>query len=467
MIRYLRMLGMEIPLFLYMLGSYLNYPVFQNLIYEKECLIKYEQNVTFCRDVSGYNKDLDIQAAANHFYFISSLTLLCPSLVTTLLLGAATDFWSIKIPLIIPYIGCILGTINYVFQSYFIHTSVYFLLISDALFGLCGGFIAIISTTLTYGVKTSMLRYRSYRIAGVEGAIGLGGTVGFALSGTIREACGYAVTFLIILGLQLIALLYLLILAKETEFEPVRPDEHTSLISTTGKQLISVIREFYRVLTKSRPFRLILSLNLLAFGVEMLIFSGLSDIQYSYLRYKLQWGDKKYGWFSGLSYGITTATVLFLYPLLRMKWMSDGMLATVGLFFKMISLFMFAFVQNEVMAYSIAVVVMFNRFVSTGFRAFISSLIDMQEQGKIFSVIALLEGITTLVATSIYNNLYPKTLSFFPGLLYLISAALLLVPLTIVSTSDYVVRNRRPEVSEGILNSHNDVIDEVTSTDST
>lgn len=32
-----------------------------------------------------------------------------------------------------------------------------------------------------------MLRYRSYRIAGVEGAIGLGGTVGFALSGTIRE----------------------------------------------------------------------------------------------------------------------------------------------------------------------------------------------------------------------------------------------------------------------------------------
>lgn len=172
----------------------------------------------------------------------------------------------------------------------------------------------------------------------------------------------------------------------------------TALISTTGKQLVSVVREFYRVLTKSRPFRLILALNLLAFGIEMLIFSGLSDIQYSYLRYKLKWGDKKYGWFSGLSYGITTAAVLFLYPLLRMKWMSDGMLATLGLSFKMLSLFMFAFVQNEPMAYSIAgeswnkgdakakkelsVVVMFNRFVSTGFRAFISSLIDMHEQGQ-------------------------------------------------------------------------------------
>ncbi|EGT50497.1 hypothetical protein CAEBREN_23965, partial [Caenorhabditis brenneri] len=325
--------------------------------FEKSYRIYIVNNVTFCRDVGAYYDDKDIQFAANPFYFFSSLTLLCPSLVTTLLLGAATDYWSIKIPLIIPYIGCILGTINYVlsvvFHSYF------------------------------------------------------------------------------------------------------------SLISTTGKQLVTVIREFYRVLTKSRPFRLILALNLLAFGVEMLIFSGLSDIQYSYLRYKLQWGDKKYGWFSGLSYGITTAAVLFLYPVLRMKWMSDGMLATLGLFFKMISLFMFAFVQNEAMAYSIAGVVMFNRFVSTGFRAFISSLIDMQEQGKIFSVISLLEGITTLVATSIYNNLYPKTLTFFPGLLYLISAALLLVPLSIVSTSDFVVRSRRPEVSEGILNSRNDVIDEV------
>uniref|UniRef100_A0A8R1IMZ3 Uncharacterized protein n=1 Tax=Caenorhabditis japonica TaxID=281687 RepID=A0A8R1IMZ3_CAEJA len=71
-----------------------------------------------------------------------------------------------------------------------------------------------------------------------------------------------------------------------------------------------------------------------------------------------------------------------------------------------------------------------------------------------------MEGITTLVATSIYNNLYPKTLSFFPGLLYLISACLLIVPLCIISISDYVVRSRRPEVSEGILNSRNDVIDE-------
>ncbi|CAD6198126.1 unnamed protein product [Caenorhabditis auriculariae] len=496
--RYFRMLGMEIPLCLYMLGSYLKYPVFQNLIFEKECLRKYDQNVTFCRDVTAYYDDKDIQSASNHFYFISSLVLMVPSLVTTLLLGAATDYWSMKIPLVIPYIGCIAGSVNYVLQSYFLHADVNLLLISDALFGVCGGFIAIISTTLTYGVKTSLIRHRSYRIAGIEGAIGLGGTIGYALSGTIREACGYVYTFVIILALEVVALLYLLILAKESHFEPIERDSEQclllppesnrksytepvgtithnrpALLKATGKHLANVVVEFYKVLSKERKFRAVLCLNLIAFGVELLIFAGLADIQYSYLRYELKWGDKKYGWFSGLSYGITTATVLLLYPLLRMKFFSDGILGCLGLTTKIASLFMFAFVQNEYMAFSITIVMMFNRFVSTGFRAFISSVIEMHEQGKIFSVISLLEGATSLAATSIFNNVYPKTLDFFPGLLYLISACLLIIPLTILGfvlqvyliflprISDRVVRSRQsPEYSEDVLGSHNDVIDE-------
>lgn len=75
---------------------------------------------------------------------------------------------------------------------------------------------------------------------------------------------------------------------------------------------------------------------------------------------------------------------------------------------------------------------MFNRFVSSGFRAFLSSLIETHEQGKMFSLVALLEGATSLLATTIYNNLYPITLNFFPGFLYILSAALLLPSMIIL-----------------------------------
>ncbi|KAK6056647.1 hypothetical protein COOONC_05847 [Cooperia oncophora] len=256
------------------------------------------------------------------------------------------------------------------------------------------------------------------------------------------------------LVLQTIAFFYILICAEDSTI----PED--DLQSSSGGLLLRVVlksiqalNEYRRVLTADRRYRLLLGLNLLAFGVELLIFAGLMDIQYSYLRFKLGWGDKEYGWFSGLQYAVTTATVMVVYPLLYIRGFTDGILGCLGLFAKIISLIMLAFVANTGMAYSVIgkytsfdsiqsimilpiVFTSLNRFVSTGFRSFISSIIETSEQGRMFSVIALLEGITGILASTIFNNLYPETLDFFPGFLYITSAVLLLIPLLILGISD-------------------------------
>ncbi|VDL82883.1 unnamed protein product [Nippostrongylus brasiliensis] len=396
----LKSLRMEIPLFLYMLTSYLKYPVFQNLMYEKICLARYDQDIDLCSNVSAYYDDVAIQTEANQFYFLSSLILTLPSLFTTLVLGAVSDIWSIKVPLLVPFVGVIMATTNYIIQAAYMSLSVYQLLISDAVFAVCG------ATTLSYGVKTTATARRSIRIAGVEGAIGLGGTIGYALSGTIRE--------------------------------PIW-------------QSVRAVTGYRSLLTSQRRFRHILLLNLLAFGVELLIFAGLMDIQYSYLRFKLGWGDKQYGWFSGLQFGITTAAVMIVYPSMYIRGFTDGVLGCIGLISKIISLIMLAFVANAAMAYSVIIFTALNRFVSTAFRSFISSLIEVNEQGKMFSLVALLEGITGLLASAIFNNLYPKTLSFFPGLFYVASAVALLFPVIILGVSDRKVNrasDSEPESTE-------------------
>ncbi|VDM65067.1 unnamed protein product, partial [Strongylus vulgaris] len=301
-------MGMEIPLFLYMLTSFLKYPVFQNLMYEKVCLARYDQDFTLCSNVSAYYSDKTIQADANHFYFLSSIVLVLPSLISTLALGAAADLWSIKVPLLIPFLGLILCTTNYIIQTVYMSLSVYMLLISDALFGICGGYISVISTTLSYGVKTTSTSRRSVRIAGLEGAIGLGGTVGYAISGTVREAFGYSYTFLLMLVLQVFAFFYILICAKDSDNADAGADDDRGLILLIVEETTAAFVDYWQLLATKRRFRLLLGLNLFALGVELLIFAGLMDIQYSYLRYKLGWGDKEYGWFSGLQYGVTTAT---------------------------------------------------------------------------------------------------------------------------------------------------------------
>lgn len=41
---------------------------------------------------------------------------------------------------------------------------------------------------IAYGIKTTPSEFRSERVAAYEGAIGLGSTIGFAVSGVLRES---------------------------------------------------------------------------------------------------------------------------------------------------------------------------------------------------------------------------------------------------------------------------------------
>ncbi|KJH45627.1 hypothetical protein DICVIV_08333 [Dictyocaulus viviparus] len=418
-------IGMEIPLFIYMMTSFLKYPVFQNLIYEKLCLVQYEDK-SICSNVTAYHSDKLIQADANHFYLLSSIVLTLPSFFSTLLLGSVTDLWSVKIPLLIPFFGLIVCTFNYIIQTVNMNASIYWLLISDAVFGICGGYIAVLATTLSYGVKKTSISRRSVRIAGVEGAIGLGGTVGYALSGVIRELMGYSYTFLLMLVLQVFGLLYILIYAEECGQSQIDNEEiDNGYASKIFWKCITALDNYRQLLTPARHFLFILGLNVFAFGVELFIFAGLMDIQYSYLRYKLGWGDKQYGWFSGLQFGVTTLAVSIIYPFLYLRGFTDGTLGCFGLITKIISLVMFAFISSTPMAYSI---------ISNTYFYCISL-------GKMFSLVALLEGATGILATVVFNTLYPKTLWFFPGLLYIASALLLIIPLVILGISDKVVKS--------------------------
>lgn len=134
-----------------------------------------------------------------------------------------------------------------------------------------------------------------------------------------------------------------------------------------------------------------------------------------------------------------------LYPYFRFRGSSDAQLANFGLILKMIHLFLLAFVTNSIFAYvavrkhlffpfflkDITVFNIFSRFVNTGVRSLLSSLIETNEQGKMFSMVSLLEGVTSLLAALIYFKVYPWTLHFFPGFLFVFSS-LLLIPTIII-----------------------------------
>jgi MFS family permease len=419
---------MEPALFIYMCSSYMKAPVFQSLLYEKACVSRYGEAID-CTNVSLIHTDDLLQSDANHLFLISSFCLLLPSIFTSLLLGSLCDTWNAKFPMLIPFLGLIFGDINYLFQTVYIKNSVYYLMISDLLYGFCGGFIALIGTTLSYNIKTTTPDLKSERVVAFEGSVGLGITLGYILSSIIRQYVGYSYYFLILMILHVLGFLYIVVYADELDGpESDEPLLSTSTITSHFTDVYDFIQSY-----RTHPNFELLSFILISICFEMVFSIGIDDIFYSYLRYKLSWDDKPYGWYNGLGCAFSSITIIFLYPYLhRNKNVNDVMLSIYGLIARITILLMFAFLFSSWWAYMALIPTAFTRFILTGLRAASSRLVEDNEQGKLFSLISVINGIMSIAATLIFNGLYPLTLSFFSGTVFLVVAGLCLIPIILL-----------------------------------
>lgn len=82
--------GMEPALLIYMTSSFIRWPVFQSLVYEKACVDEYGQwNQTVdCGNVSALRGDTRLHEYFNHVYLASSLCLMIPSMFAAAFLGS-------------------------------------------------------------------------------------------------------------------------------------------------------------------------------------------------------------------------------------------------------------------------------------------------------------------------------------------------------------------------------------------
>lgn len=428
--RIFSLISVEPALALYIFTSFIKYPVFQALLYEKSCVARYHDAV-LCGNTSAVHSDIALQKDANQLFLYSSLCLLLPSIPTALLLGSLSDVWSAKIPILIPLLGLIVGDVNYVVQSSFFNFDARWLLLSDIISGFTGGYAALMGMMFSCSMKQTDPAHRSRRMALLEGSIGIGATLGFSLAGLIRESLGFSKTFILLMGLRVICFIYIVAIVNEIKPDKQQQSLNQSLLSrmvgATSRRLVEV----YEVMTRSRPSRSVLLLVLVAFAVELLAFAGVNDIQYSFFRFKLKWTDKEYGWYKGLSYAFSTVTVLSIYPWMKSRGVRDMMLCAVALTTKIVSLLATAFVFADWFAYATTPLSALNRFIATSLRATASQTVDVVEQGKVFSVMSLTDGVTSVCGSVIFNSLYPRTLPSLSFLCFVIFAAMLLIPLFI------------------------------------
>jgi MFS transporter, PCFT/HCP family, solute carrier family 46 (folate transporter), member 1 len=292
-----------------------------------------------------------------------------------------------------------------------------------------GGWPSMIVAILCYTSDLSKEANRSTRLAIIEMIIFLG-----VLLGTF--SCSY------VLALTSPTILFVIsatIVSFATAFIVVFVEESVEVIENVGtcvkiKELVShaPVVDMLKTCFKRRPFgeRRILWCLVVILMFTIFTLNGTSNIFYLFAQEKFQWTLRQTTTFDSISLVISLVGafigIVFLKKLLKI---SDLSLAIISIVSMIVDSLIKAFAESPTTMYVASSVSLFKILSSPMCRSLISSIIPNNETGKVYSIASSFEAVSSLVASPLYTFIYAKTLTFFAGAFYLITAGVYVINL--------------------------------------
>jgi len=207
----------EPVLFFYMLAVFMQYGIFQDLVYEKVCRTTF--NVTVCENLHDpkYSECLDIvQNATSVWILISTVSLAFPSIISAIFLGSWGNRFGRKLPLVFPSVGGLIGSLVYVWMSlYNLSSPVWPLVIASGISGIFGGYVSCIMAVTSYLSSVPSEGSRTVQVALLEAMSFIGGTVGPFAGGGVFSISSHAIVFVCISISHLLVIEYVLLCVHE------------------------------------------------------------------------------------------------------------------------------------------------------------------------------------------------------------------------------------------------------------
>eukprot|EP00058_Branchiostoma_floridae_P008119 XP_002593607.1 hypothetical protein BRAFLDRAFT_128754 [Branchiostoma floridae] len=411
-------LTVEPVMLLYMTGAFLQFPIQQQLVYQKVCVQTYNDTV-LCSNISAHEtEEKFVETVASGYLLYLNVANVIPSVLVLFFLGSWTDKFGRKAAMVLPSIGAMISASNLIIQSYFVYAAVPYLFIGSIVAGLTGGYACVLMSTYTYITDVTDDTMRTWRIGIVEAMTGLGATIGSALGGVMVDQLGFMWVFILYLILNIILIAYVVLWLRETVQKKPENIQDQPTGKVNGLLNIENVKMWGRVICKPREKRgrLHIVLLLCAFFISIIIFMGWSDIGFLFVKYQLgsQWSSTMYGTFLAVS-GILAFLGLSLFLPLLSRFLGDTKLGQLGMLSRAASNIMVAFTTTVWMLFL----------------------------GALFSVVASVEVLSQLLASVLFNNLYPATLSFFPGFCFVLMGGVMIIPMSILQWLEMDIKRTR------------------------
>ncbi|XP_039718595.1 lysosomal proton-coupled steroid conjugate and bile acid symporter SLC46A3 isoform X2 [Pteropus medius] len=350
---------------------------------------------------------------------------LIPGLVSTFILLSHSDHRGRKFPLILCSAGALATSIWLCLLSYFAFP--FQLLIASTFFGaLCGNSITFFGACFAYIVdQCKEEKHRTIRIALTDFLLGLvTGLTGLSSGYFIREL-GFVWSFFVTTVVLTVNLIYIVFFLGESREES--PFQNVSVSCYEGfKNLF--YRTYMLFKNASGERRSLLCLLLFTTMTYFFMIVGVSPIFILYeLDSPLCWNEVLIGYGSAL--GSASFLTSFLGIWIFSYCMEDVYLAIMGTLTTMAGMAMTAFAKTTWMMLLVRLPFLFTFVPLSVLRSMMSKVVHSTEIGALFACTAFLETLGGTIAVSTFNGIYSATVAWYPGFVFLLSAALLLIPL--------------------------------------
>ncbi|XP_063306014.1 proton-coupled folate transporter [Pelobates fuscus] len=391
-----------------------------------------------CGHLNGTTDPLqqEVETLTSHWSLYINLGGFVVGIFSVMLLGPWSDSVGRRPVLILPGFGLALQAAIYLVVMYQkLHVG-YFLL-GRIISGISGDFNMILAGCFAYIADVSNRQSRTFRVAILEACLGIAGMVASIIGGQWREAQGYINPFWLVFAVNLVTALYVYLCVGES----VKEKKPSRLFTLRHYQ--SVFRLFTVAGENKRRGKL--CLYLLAFLLVVTVHMGAKDL---FVIYEL---SSPLCWHSDLiGYGSAAEHLTYLSSLAGLRLfqlcLADSWVAEMGFLSNIAGLVVISLAATTPMMFTGYGLRFFAMATTPIIRSKLSKLVDEGDQGAIFSSVACVEGLSYLLATGIFNSLYPATLHFMKGFPFLLGGLLLLIPAGIIGIIE--VCDQKPMYSQ-------------------
>ncbi|KAM9596320.1 proton-coupled folate transporter [Trichechus inunguis] len=370
----------------------------------------------------------EVETLTSHWTLYMNLGGFLVGLFSSTLLGAWSDCVGRRPLLVLASLSLLVQAVVSIFVVQ-LQLHVGYFVLGRILCALLGDFNGLLAAGFASVADVSSSSSRTFRMALLEACIGVSGVLASLLGGYWLRAQGYANPFWLALALLIAMTLYAAFCFRETVKEP------TQARLFTLRHHRSILRLY--VTPSPEKSRKHLALYSLAIFVVITVHFGVQDIMTIYeLSAPLCWDSRLIG------YGSAAHHLQYLTSLLGLRLLqcclADTWVAEIGLAFNILGMVVFAFATITALVFTGYGLFFLSLVTTPVIRAKLSKLVSKSELGALFSAVACVNSLGMLMASGIFNSLYPATLNFMKGFPFLLGAGLLFIPAILIGVLEKI-----------------------------